>query len=901
MRLLPHNQTVTATAMDHKLELKKRSQLLAAISALESGSEPNARRRVALAEAEFRLAILPGTELPDAIKRIQKAIKHDPFHPKYFFHLARFLYQSGEHLNAVREYRQALKLAPASHRTYVHLALALLELGETEKKIGRDILTALSRGTEHRLSQYLAKLDELLKTQFTEGKKSQSANKRDVKESKDTDNQQPIVPCRWNGVWRLSLVEQLSRLKPIRKEIDKHLDFGAQAVDGQAGVTEYSTACLLLLIDGEPPKFIEKMLQDQKFQSHAEHPAITLVHSTLALIECEESGQFVERAVDILQAGDLPLEVVCYLHYSNYGPDSSLSIEEALNVLNMYPQNIQESDCFRELRLAVFDGYARKAWSDERFYHARLLWRETIPLDPNRIAVSHNLALAAARTKSHVDYGPTWNRAAELRYLHAAAAGDVQVMLEDRRTMHLAFAQQSKQRYCGSIKTPEQPPKEEELERWVADKDALDVWLREWDLYYLNSRLRFRSPVHLLGVARDASQEMTSDAYKALLRQIDTSLRYQPWVGMKTFCKLAEEYVNDGFERACDLVERARDPHYEQEKPDADMLAKETVDRGFLLHRLITVMVDKTTASNIPVGCTIARHLFALPWEILQPICAERGMIERNLDLVKVFESHFLALATADKSEPKTNQEALDRLSAIDECLTILPHRVELHLVRCQTLINAQKNADAYSSAIDALNLIANIEDREEAEIIKKNLTIIVDNAAFAELPEHLRKPSSLEEAKRTLREGRKVLKRFPRAGGLRTFLANIMTQIGDKKSTKEAADLLEEGIRLSLSDEQTQEFQKLLEKAGVQSQVAEVFEEIKTLLEGASKRVSKVVQEINRRATGESLRKGREAVKTAIRDAERAKELAKKAELEDAESQAEDLVRQFKEIQKRL
>lgn len=880
--------------------LRKRERLLNAIGLLEVESTLNAASRVAIAEAEFRLAILPGTDSREAIAYIQKAIALDPFHPKYFFHLGRLFYRNGDYRNALHEFRRALKLAPASHRAYVHLALTLIELEETEKNLGRNLLDALARGAEHELGQHLVDLDALLETKLTDGKKAQPAGKQKAKESKEDTNQQPTVPCRWNGVWRLALVEQLTRPKPLPKQIKANLERGEKSLDGEASVAEYAMACLFLLLGGDPPKAVGAMLRSPKLQPHADHPAVQLVGAAVVLAESETADQFVERAADILHADFLPLEIVCCLHYLKHGPDSSLSASEALNLLNAYPQPIQENGCFRELRLAVLDGYARRAWAEERFNHARLLWRETIALDSHRIAIFHNLALLATRTKSRSDYASMWTRAAELRYLHAAAVGDVQVMLDDRRTMHLSFAQQSRQRYCKPGRSPEQPPQQEELEGWLNDNDALEVWLREWDLYYLNSRLLFNSPVHLLGIARDASAEVASSARDALLRQIETSLRVQPWAGIKTFCTLAKQRVSKAFESFSDLVARTRDPHYEQEKSDADKLSTEAIDRGFLLHRMMTLLADKPSKRNIAIGCALARHLFALPWKILQPICVNQGKIERDLDLVKVFESYFLAVV-AGQSEPKNDEEVSERLSVLGECLAILPHKLELRILRCQALLSAKKNAEAYSSALEAYVLAEKIENKEEALKLKQNCVNLVDSAAFAELPEQLRRPQNLQQAEETLKQGQRVLEKFPKAGALRAFLADLMIQLGTENHTKEAALLLEDGLKEALNDEQLEQFQSLQQKAGVQSRVAGVRDKIRKLLEGASQRVKKAIDEIQSNPSVESIQKGRKILVAAIRDAERAKEQAIKAGLKDEETQAEALIQQIKDIQKKL
>src|SRR5205814_1679925 len=158
----------------------------------------------------------------------------------------------------------------------------------------------------------------------------------------------------------------------------------------------------------------------------------------------------------------------------------------------------------------------------------------------------------------------------------------------------------------------------------------------------------------------------------------------------------------------------------------------------------------------ISTGCAIGRHFLELPWEILQPVFVERGIVKRNEDLVKIFENHLLSLVTADKSEPADASDMRKRLSALDECIHLLPDRVELLLV-------------------------------------------------------------------------------------------------GSKSHVEQAGKLLEEGLKLSITDEQANEFRKLLKQAGDQSEVATAMEEIRNLLEGASRSVNKSINDVSANATPES------------------------------------------------
>jgi hypothetical protein len=873
-----------------------------------------ADRRVAISEAYFRMAILPGTGLPDALTYIQKAIEHDPFHPKLFFHLGRLLHRAGDYQGALNGYREALRHAPTSHRTYVHLAIALLELEENEKALGRSILETLIRGDEAKLSEHLAEIDESIRAQRAGpgGKKRQPVTRPNSSQGQSAESAN-MTSCRWQGVWRLSLVELLSRQKFIRKQIDKQLESGAGFLNDDEGVAEYAVACLFLLLCGESlretGKEVSRLLETGAAKRYGEHAAVRLVAATATLAAIERPAEFVTRATEELQADSLPAELICYLHYAKYGPQHSLALDESLRLLDAYPDRVQQHDCFCELRIAILEGYARRAWSAEQFERAKLLWRETILLDPNRIAVAHNLALAAARTRSLDDYNSAWERAFELRYLYAAAAGDIQVLLEERRVMHLSFVQQSVRRYKGFSKaTDPDEQKRENIEAWLADRDAFTTWLREWDLYYLNSRLRFRSPVHLLAIPRDATAETVAAARASLLRHIDLSLRMQHWGGIKTFCELAEGLVNSAAERADDLVARARDPYYEEEKAEADALTQQALERGFLLGQdVLPLLASGSETQRTTVTTEVGRRLFALPWKVLQPSCAARGWIAYDYDLTKGFENRFIDTIHSSQTDPGSEREAAQRLSTLDDYISILPHRVELRPPRCKVLLWSKKHEAAYTSAIDALPLVAQIEDEELAEYLEAALFNIADKAAQEELPLRIRNilngsgSMTHEDAEALLREGHAVLERFAQAGGFRLYLCKLHLQLGGGQHVTHATHLLKKGHELALTDRQRKEFLELLGKANSVEKTAFVKGEVRKLLDGASQRANEIVEQVKQDASAESIRKGLEGIAGAIQDSRRAAEMAAEAGLQEAKGQAEKLLRQLAGVEQRL
>src|SRR5271157_5062405 len=92
------------------------ARLRRAIEHLDRESARSSEHSMALVEARFRLAVLPETDLGEALELLRAAAVVDPLHPRYDFHLGRVLHRAGDPRAAVREYRHAIRLAPSSHR-----------------------------------------------------------------------------------------------------------------------------------------------------------------------------------------------------------------------------------------------------------------------------------------------------------------------------------------------------------------------------------------------------------------------------------------------------------------------------------------------------------------------------------------------------------------------------------------------------------------------------------------------------------------------------------------------------------------------------------------------------------------------------------------------------------------
>jgi len=856
----------------------RRRRLLAAIATLEE-REREPRVRLALAEAEFRLAVTPGTDPTEAIERIRRAITHDPFLPKLYLHLGRLLQRSGKYRPAVHEYRHAIRLAPSNRRAHLLLALALLELDDAEQALGRTLLEGVSRDSAEDLRTAVADLDALFRQQRSGGAAKSAKGKtppRPVPTGKQSDD------ARSSGIWRLSLIEQLSRSKPIRRQIDAQLQTGAARAADEDGGVEYATACLLLLATGETVNQTRALMKTAGLDRRPPDAVSAVLDAALDLAAIEGPAAFVATAAGHAERGTLPPELVCWLHFSKFGPACALGADTVLRLLDDYPESFRRDGCFAELKLAVLDEYARAAWASERFDRAKLLWQEAAALDPYRVPLAINLALLATRTRSREDYASAWARVAELLYLHAAGAGDVQPLLEERRALHLVLSQQGRQRHCPASSAQDLPDRKQ-LVDWVADTDTFEIWLREWDLYYLNVRLSFRSPVHVLGVPRDASDEDVEAARDILLRHLGDALADRPWAGIAAFRDLAEDKIADAFERASDGVERARDPYYEVEKPDADALAEEALGRGILLRNVVLALVGRGRAADLRIGCAIARHEFTLPWLALKPICVGRGLIDERIDLVKLFEGDLAALASrCVDPEPRSPKDWSARLGALDECQALLPNSLDIRWLRCEALDGAERAEDAYAAAVEALELPIPDDDKDpdHTRILRAHLVTLIDNIALLQLPEPLRQPRNVETARRTLQEGRILLSHFPLSGALRAFLAEVLLQLGEKPHLDEAAELLREGRDTALDPDQRARFDEGLARALAAQMSRDRLDEVEMFVEPAMDRVEKAIASFKRAPSRTSSQLVRDAVTDAIVSVSTAIEVTETAEL---------------------
>jgi hypothetical protein len=445
-----------------------------------------------------------------------------------------------------------------------------------------------------------------------------------------------------------------------------------------------------------------------------------MLTAALDLGECDRDA-FTAEAVRLIGGRVVPADAVCVLHFTRFGPDR-LDVVEAIRMLDRYPDELQALPCFAALRIAVLDAYARRAWAAERFDEAGLLWRATIPVDPFGVAVAIDLALLATRTRS-VAYGPAWERAAELLYLHAAGHGDAGHLVDDRVALHRSLAEQSLRQSGGD------DPSGDEITRWIAAGDAAEVWLRHWDLYYLNVRLRFRSPWHLLGVEPGAGPEALTAARDLILRHLTYTVGAQEWAGAQTFCELARQRVT----RAC-AEAIGEDPYLEREQPEADRLLDEAKRRVLVLHKISIVLRGQKSARHRRLLCAVVRHEFALPLDRLHDLCVEQEILAGDVRLAEILEQAAAEFAAGwEDSAPAGLPDPQPMLDDVEAAVRAAPDRPGLRVPHARLLMWTGRPADAYASAAKAVP-----DGGDEASPMRTRirdlLTRVIDDVAWADI-----------------------------------------------------------------------------------------------------------------------------------------------------------------------
>jgi hypothetical protein len=691
---------------------RDRAGLLDRVADLEQHSR-SPQVRLALSEAELRLALIPGTPPEEAIERLRRSIAHDPFSATAHLHLGRVLHRDARRWAALAAYRRAYALTPGTARVPLLMASALLDLGEPESEVAAALFAAAAGGDPAAIDAAIAEFDALAAgTEAPDGAAKPARRRR--RQAVAADLNVVDLPVE---VWRARLAEQASRKPPNAAWARRYL---LAAPSGDEGPSEIATAAVLMLACGTAPQDVREALAEVDDRLPASHPAVRMLIAALDLAGRDRDA-FAAEAVRLIGARIVPAEAVCALHFARFGPDR-LDAVEAIRMLDEYPEELRAVPCFAALRIAVLDAYAHRAWKADRLDEAGLLWRATIPVDPFGVAVAIDLALLATRTRSAA-YGQAWERAAELLYLHAAGHGDAAHLVDDRVALHRSLAEQSLRQSGGD------DPSIEEITRWIAAGDAVEVWLRHWDLYYLNARLRFRSPWHLLGVEPGAGLEALAAARDLMLRHLTDTVGAQEWAGAETFCELARRRLT----RAC-AEAAGGDQYAAREQPEADRLLDEAKRRVLVLHKISIALRGEKSARHRRLLCAVVRHEFALPLDRLHDLCVEQEVLACDVRLAEILEQSAAEFAADwEDSVPAGLPDPQRMLADVEAVVRAVPDRPGLRVPHARLLMWTGRPADAYASAAEALP-----DGRDEARPLRIRvrdlLTRLIDDVAWADI-----------------------------------------------------------------------------------------------------------------------------------------------------------------------
>lgn len=912
------SKTPTSPAPPMTAVEQKRRQLLRAVQEIEAAPASPVQKRMALAEAHFRLAVLPGADLEEAVEHLEKAYLLDPQHPKLSYHLGRLAHLMGDFPSAARHYRRALQLSPDNQRVAAHLGLALLEVSNAHRDIGQSLLDALGRGQPAGVKDALQALDEL----SSSGGDGEIGKKGDQAGESPAGGAKPGAPARrplrsgekgyapenirWKAIWKTLAAEQLSRPAPDLKALKDQLQPALREAQAE-NLSTLAALCAAMLLDPALKAYAAELAESPALAAQEGQPALALLQQARQLAQCASPAEALERVNQAWRAKQLPEEYLAAFLYTLLQPESGVAALEALNWLESVDPELRQREIFKELRLALLDAHANHASNSSRYDEAHLLWRAALELAPARVNLAHNLALLSARTRDVDHYPRYWNMATELRYLLAAAAGNHQVYLKDRLALHKGFVQQAYQ----SGLNPEKRVREQKLEalnQWMADRLALSTWMEEWELYYLNARLQYRSPVHLLGVSRDASPELVEAASQSLQTLLQRALKPKNWAGAQAFCALATSVIQQAAQQARDDAQKLRDPHYEAEKASAVQLTHEAIDHGFDLFHLLQ-QVKKMPNGSLELGMQIGAHLVALPWKILQPVCIARGYIGEDDDLEKIFTSYLLEMVM---SAPEDGGQAPGRdaastlamerkLQALEDMAAWLPGQPLLAYKRGELLFQLERFEACYQLAVAALqSLPAAPDESEDDDRLRDAFADLIEGCALHGIPEHIFQPSKKEDMEAGAALAQERLQSYPRSAQLHLLAATRLLFLArDEPDVQVVVDLLKAGLKKAFTPRQRQQLEASLQEARQRLKTIGVSAEIDHLLEEAAHSVQECIASVQQGRT--TLQQALKTVDKALASAEKARKLAEKHDLESELQQAQGLISQLQELRKKF
>jgi hypothetical protein len=452
------------------------------------------------------------------------------------------------------------------------------------------------------------------------------------------------------------------------------------------------------------------------------------------------------------------------------------------------------------------------------------------------------------------DYASAWPRAVELRYMEAAAAQDISLGEEERARVHQAVSSQA----CAAYMPQEQgSAKELDYPKWAADRVAVKTWLSEWDLYYINARLAFRSPIHRLGIARDATPEVQALARQSLLTLIEIGSRRFPAGARRAATGLACDSVDDADRLAARNIERARDRYYALEADAAEKLQVESVQRVCHIVGLLKAHQEELPSTDIVVTGWLGIRLLALPLEILAPLLARTFSGVEESEIRDRLEQLVLAAVARDSRPRRGDEQIRDGLDVLERLFRLMPAR------------------------------------QEEARALKRRFGVEM-------LPEDCQRVKTAEEAGRAIACGLEILRRYPQADGLRWHLAELMAQMGRRDLLDKAAELVREGKSRGVAPEFVQAFDQLEETNAKANKDLDVSEALKRLLDEAASAARSAVREVN--AGGyDAVERASALLDEAQAKAREARAMANEAEMKEGVAAAKNLEDQIAALRERI
>jgi tetratricopeptide (TPR) repeat protein len=423
-------------------------------------SEPHAMPvKIALAEALFRSAIHPPKEPAEALKRLNEAIRLDPFRPAFYYHCGLQWHRLGDTERALSNYGRAVQFDPDNVRVLHQMALAHLDANNFEEA-----------------RQKWEEAEKVIQQQ--QASKNPEGHNQQARERALF-----VIQCgRAEAALREGKAEEafqcLQKIKPPQ---------GLASLAGEMGL-KY----LVMVGQAQPMReWLEEALEpdDRDKVLQCLNPFLEAY---------QQSDHQEEFSLNLpLESSEGHVRVLWTLVAFDGAQKKGISVLRPL--LHQFP----DDDTLAQAYLALLHAEVSRLYHAGQWPEALYLWRQSLLFDPYGPAVAHNLALAATRSKVEADSIYWWKRVQGLWYTYAFLAPEVPIYQRTIAEKHLAFATKSKEKVLAS-------------QGQSLPMEALWQWIHEMEQYLLCEHYGFDSAYHLLGIPQSAKQETIDEAYQSM-------------------------------------------------------------------------------------------------------------------------------------------------------------------------------------------------------------------------------------------------------------------------------------------------------------------------------------------------------------------------------------------------